>query len=280
MFNHNLSLTNSKNDAQRKDALSYLTNAISTTEAPYPQPPSVIIAKVQPLILDGTPAVRQQLLKLFKSLPPTQLGPLDGTLLYARAGMTHLSTDIRIAALDTLDWLLASNSDAVVSCAGGWIKTLKTFQNLLSWTAQGSKLTSASGAKWSNTKSSGSLGNNKLLVHQLNTLAKFLSAGLTRRAHDPNLLAVKAAQIFPQWHTDAHVLPTKSNCYSYLNLFGAPRDLESEMYDDAEERIEALHESGLYDIFKFGVSEVKKEGGEVGRAASGLDKALRLAEQG
>lgn len=194
--------------------------------------------------------------------------------------MTHLSTDIRIAALDTLDWLLASNSDAVVSCAGGWIKTLKTFQNLLSWTAQGSKLTSASGAKWSNTKSSGSLGNNKLLVHQLNTLAKFLSAGLTRRAHDPNLLAVKAAQIFPQWHTDAHVLPTKSNCYSYLNLFGAPRDLESEMYDDAEERIEALHESGLYDIFKFGVSEVKKEGGEVGRAASGLDKALRLAEQG
>lgn len=52
------------------------------------------------------------------------------------------------------------------------------------------------------------------------------------------------------------------------------------MYDDADERIEALHESGLYDIFKYGVSEIKKEGGEVGRVAAGLDKALRLAEQG
>lgn len=213
-------------------------------------------------------------------MPPSQLGPLDGLLLYSRAGMTHLSTDIRITALDTLDWLLGANSDGVVSCAGGWIKTLKTFQNLLSWTAQGSKLTSASGAKWSNTKSSGSLGSNKLLVHQVSTLAKFLSAGLTRRASDPDVLAVKAAQMFPLWHTNAHVVPAKSNCYGYLNLFGAPRDLESEMYDDADERIEALHESGLYDIFKYGVSEIKKEGGEVGRVAAGLDKALRLAEQG
>lgn len=240
----------------------------------------MILSKVQPLLLDGTPAVRQQLLKLLKALPPSQLGPLDGITLYARAGMTHLSTDIRIAALDTLDWLLATNGDAVVSCAGGWVKTLKTFQNLLSWNAQGAKLTSASGAKWSNTKSSNSLGNNKLLVHQISTLAKFLTAGLTRRVHDPDALAVKAAQNFPLWHTDAHTVPTKNNPYGYLNLFGAPRDLESEMYDDPEERTEALHESGLYDIFKYGVSEAKKEGGEIGRAASGLDKALRLAEQG
>jgi pre-rRNA-processing protein IPI1 len=229
----------------------------------------VIIAKTQPLILDGVPAVRQQLLKLFKTLPTTQLGPLDGALLYSRAGMTHLSTDIRLAALDTLDWLLASNGEAVVSCAGGWVKTLKTFQNLLSWTAQGSIISSATGAKWSNTKASNSLGSNKLLVHQINTLTKFLNAGLKPRAHDPNALAVKAA----------HVLPTKSNCYGYLNLFGAPRDLDSEMYDDPNERVEALHESGLYDAFKYGVGEAKKEAGEIGRAASGLEKALRLAEQ-
>ena len=239
----------------------------------------MIIAKTQPLILDGVPAVRQQLLKLFKTLPTTQLGPLDGALLYSRAGMTHLSTDIRLAALDTLDWLLASNGEAVVSCAGGWVKTLKTFQNLLSWTAQGSIISSATGAKWSNTKASNSLGSNKLLVHQINTLTKFLNAGLKPRAHDPNALAVKAAQNFPQWHTEAHVLPTKSNCYGYLNLFGAPRDLDSEMYDDPNERVEALHESGLYDAFKYGVGEAKKEAGEIGRAASGLEKALRLAEQ-
>jgi pre-rRNA-processing protein IPI1 len=240
----------------------------------------VIIAKTQPLILDGTPAVRAQLLKLFKSLPPAQLGPLDGALLYSRAGMTHLSTDIRLQALDTLDWLLACNGEAVVSCAGGWVKTLKTFQNLLSWNAKGSIISSATGAKWSNTKASSSLGSNKLLVHQINTLTKFLNAGLKPRAYDPNALAVKAAQSFPLWHTDAHTLPTKSNCYGYLNLFGAPRDLDSEMYDDPSERVEALHESGLYDAFKYGVEEAKKEAGEIGRAASGLGKALRFAEQG
>lgn len=220
------------------------------------------------------------MLKLFKALPPTQLGPLDGALLYSRAGMTHLSTDIRLAALDTLDWLLASNGEAVVSCAGGWVKTLKTFQNLLSWTAQGSIISSATGAKWSNTKASSSLGSNKLLVHQINTLTKFLNAGLKPRAYDPNALAVKAAQSFPLWHAEAHTLPSKSNCYGYLNLFGAPRDLDSEMYDDPSERVEALHESGLYDAFKYGVGEAKKEAGEVGRAASGLEKALRFAEQG
>lgn len=194
--------------------------------------------------------------------------------------MTHLSTDIRLAALDLLDWLLASNGEAVVSCAGGWVKTLKTFQNLLSWTAQGSIISSATGAKWSNTKAASSLGSNKLLVHQINTLTKFLNAGLKPRAHDPNALAVKAAQEFPMWHTEAHIMPTKSNCYGYLNLFGAPRDLDSEMYDDPGERAEALHESGLYDAFKYGVGEAKKEAGEVGRAASGLEKALRHAEQG
>jgi pre-rRNA-processing protein IPI1 len=211
-----------------------------------------------------------QLLKLFKSLPTSQLGPLDGALLYSRAGMTHLSTDIRLAALDTLDWLLASNGEGVVSCAGGWVKTLKTFQNLLSWTAQGSIISSATGAKWSNAKASNSLGSNKLLVHQINTLTKFLNAGLKPRAYDPNALAA----------IDAHTLPTKSNCYGYLNLFGAPRDLDSEMYDDPSERVEALHESGLYAAFKYGVGEAKKEAGEVGRAASGLEKALRFAEQG
>jgi pre-rRNA-processing protein IPI1 len=118
------------------------------------------------------------------------------------------------------------------------------------------------------------------LVHQINTLTKFLNAGLKPRAYDPNALAAKAAQSFPLWHIDAHTLPTKSNCYGYLNLFGAPRDLDSEMYDDPSERVEALHESGLYAAFKYGVGEAKKEAGEVGRAASGLEKALRFAEQG
>lgn len=249
----------------------------------WPVSTSVVLAKAQPLVLDGTSGVRQQLLKLLKVLPASQLGPLDQSLLYTRAGMSHLSTDIRLSALDVLDWLLEISPEAVVSCAGGWIKTLKTFQNLLSWT--GSQVTAAgitttTNEKWSASKPATSLGSNKLLVHQLATLSTFLNAGLRRAAYDPNISSNKAAAVFPLWHTEAHLLPAKSNCFGYLNLFGAPRDLESDMYDDPEERIEVLTDSGLYDAFMVGVGEAKKEGGEVGRAAAGVVKALKLAEQG
>ena len=242
----------------------------------------MVLAKAQPLILDANAGVRGQLLKLFKTLPATQLGPIDQTLLYTRAGMSHLSTEIRMSSLDVLDWLLETNGEAVVSCAGGWIKTLKTFQNLLSWS--GGSQTNANGAvtvgKWSATKPTTSLGSNKLLVHQLNTLGGFLNAGLRKPVVDPNAMAKRAAEIFPLWHTDAHLLLTKSSAYGYLNLFGAPRDMESEMYDDAEGRNESLIESGLFDAFAYGVGEAKKEGGEVGRAASVVAKALRLVDQG
>jgi len=233
------------------------------------------------LILDGNSGVRGQLLKLLMVLPVAQLGPLDQTLLYTRAGMSHLSTEIRITALDVLDWLLETNGEAVVSCAGGWIKTLKTFQNLLSWTStQLTPTGTITDGKWSATKPTTSLGNNRLLVHQLNTLGAFLTAGLKKPGVDPEALAKRAAEIYPLWHTDAHLLPTKSNAFGYLNLFGAPRDMESEMYDDAEGRNEALVESGLFGAFSYGAAEAKKEGGEVGRAASTVAKALRLVDQG
>lgn len=283
LFNHNLSLFSAKNETQRKEALGYIASIVSAHAAEsLPQPCSVVLAKAQPLILDGNGGVRTQLLKLFKVLSAAQLGPIDQTLLYTRAGMSHLSTEIRMSSLDVLDWLLEANGEAVVSCAGGWIKTLRTFQNLLSWS--GSQTATANGTvtngKWSATKPTTSLGSHKLLVHQLNTLGGFLNAGLMKPAVDPTALARRAAEIYPLWHTDAHLLPTKSNAYGYLNLFGAPRDMESEMYDDAEGRNEALIESGLFDAFTFGVTEAKREGGEVGRAASVVAKALRLVDQG
>lgn len=278
LFNHNLSLLGSKNDTQRRDSLAYLTTACSA-QKPLPQPPSAILAKAQPLVLDGNSQVRQQLLKLLQCLPPDQLGPLDQLLLYIRAGMAHLSNDIRISALDVFDWIIETNGDAVVSCAGGWIKTLRTFQNLLSWHDTSSSTTNG---KWSSTKSTTNLSSNKLLVHQLNTLSRFLTAGFARPSLDQERAAAasRAAEMFPLWHVDAHMLPTKSNPFGYLNLFGTARDVESEVYESAEERSEVFCELGLDRIFADGVMEAKKEGGEVGRAAALVDKALRLADVG
>ena len=282
LFQHNLSLLSSKSETQRRDALAYLTTVCSAQKEALPQPPSVIITKAQPLVLDGSLQVRQQLLKLLRSLPADQLGTLDQLILYSRAGMAHLSTDIRMSSLDVLDWLLDADAEAVISCAGGWVKSLRTFQNLLSWHDRSSSNRTSTNGTWSTSKAISNLGSNKLVVHQLTTLSHLLTVGMTR----PNLeaerrgAARRAAELFPLWHADAHMLPKKSNPFGYLNLFGAPRDAESEVYEDAEERSEVLRELGMYKAFTQGVKEAKKESGEVGRAAAQVEKALRLVDGG
>jgi pre-rRNA-processing protein IPI1 len=227
LFQHNLSLLSSKNETQRRDALTYLITAVTASAGNLPRPAKDVLAKAQPLILDGNPSVRSQVLKLLKALPKNQLGSLDQVLLYARTGIPHLSTDIRMTALDALDWLLEADGEAVVSIAGGWVKTLKIFQNLLSW--HGSASNNVQNGHWTAAKTKTNLGSNKLLVHQLTTLARFLTAGLTQAEVDPLADAKQAAALFPLWHTDAHTLPKRSNPLGHLNLFGAPRNVESEV---------------------------------------------------
>lgn len=278
LFNHNLSLLSSKNEIQRRDALTWLITAIAANPGSLPQPASIVLAKAQPLILDGNSSVRQQLLKLLKVLPKTETGSLEQTLLYTRAGLTHLSVEIRATALDVLDWLLETNGEAVVSLAGGWIKTLQTFQNLLSWQGTPSSKSTAGAEKWSATKSTSKMGSNKLLVHQLTTLAHFLKSGLSPPMQDPLHDASIAAAPFPLCQIVAHSVASKSNAFGYLNLFGSPRNLESEVYDDFEERMNIFTELNLHNAFGYGVSEVRREGGEVGRAAAMVDKSLRLVE--
>lgn len=272
VFNHNLSLLTSKSETQRRDSLAFLSNHIAQTDA-LPQSVSAVLAKALPLILDGNSTVRTQVLKLVRVLPAEQLGPVDQALLYIRAGLTHLSVDIRSHTLDLFDWLLSVKGNDVVSSNGGWIKLLNTFQNLLSWTTVSATTAGLSG-KWSNVKpAASSMSNSKLFVHQLNTLATLLNAGLRTQVSSESL----EQQQFPLWHIEAHALPTRSNAYSYLNLFASTKDLESVIYESAQERAEAFIESGLRDAFITGVENARKEGGETGRAAAGVAKGISLA---
>lgn len=280
LFQHNLSLLGSKADTQRRDALIYLTTALGIQQdGRLQQPVSAVLEKAQPLILDGSSQVRQQLLKLLAALPKDDLGNIETLLLYIRAGMTHMSNDIKTSSLDAMDWLLTAQPEEVVSCPGGWVKILKTFQSLLSWD---DKDTGGANGGWSAAKTATNLGSNKLLVHQLKTLGHFLTVGLSRPDLEAERAAAaqRAAEMFPLWHTDAHLMPKKSNAFAYLNLFGAPRDVDGEMYEDAEDRCEIFRELGLYDLFAVGVKEAKKEAGDVGRASAMVEKALKLAEEG
>ena len=228
-----------------------------------PQPASVIIPAVQRLILDASNAVRQQLLKLLKVLPENDVAThADQLLLHTRAGMTHLSLEIRTFALEVLQWLTSVAGDEVVSCAGGWVKMLKCFLSLLVWKSEGE-------GKWSQAKSYGK-SDAKLQVKQMDALTSFLRAGLY---HAP-LTTITNHSDFPLWQTEHHMLSERSNVYAHLNLFSATRDEEAEMFEDREDRQRVFNDRAEAAVVA-GLEQALKAGGEMGRAAAQLRKVVR-----
>ncbi|EFW16351.1 rRNA processing protein [Coccidioides posadasii str. Silveira] len=275
-FSHSLSLLNSKSDTQRKESLANLTTAIVSrpVNSPLPQPVSVMLPSLLPLILDGSNGVRSQLLKLLRALPGTDIeGHASLLLPYIRAGMTHLAAGIRLSAIDILSWLLSVAGQEVVSCAGGWVKTLNCFLSVLGWHTEES-------AKWSSNRASfGKAGSDgKPIATILQTFADFLRAGIcaldstdgAEQEGDNNLSSVP----FPLFHTSQHLLPTKSSAFAYLNLFGRPKDEEGEMYESREDRLRIFVERFKQPVQR-GIDTAKKDGGEIGRASASISKVLK-----
>ncbi|KAJ5699128.1 Pre-rRNA-processing protein ipi1 [Penicillium macrosclerotiorum] len=275
-FTHHLSLLSSKSDNQRRDSLAHLTTSIASrpVDSPLPQPVSVMLPSLLPLILDANNNVRTQLLKLLRTLPRNDVEDHVAQLLpYIRAGMTHLAADIRVSAVEILSWMVDAAGEAVVSCAGGWIKTLNCFLSMLGWHTEES-------ARWSSNRASfgksGSQG--RPMVKVLGTLAEFLDAGVGQ----PGVSAENeseqdngsAAWVFPLCQTNQHMISESSAPYAYLNLFGQPRDEEGEMYETREDRYRVFSTRFLPAIER-GLRSAREEGGELGRASSGVSKVLK-----
>jgi pre-rRNA-processing protein IPI1 len=269
---HHLGLLRHKSDTQRRDSLAYLTTVMSTHPPSLPLPVSAttVIPAAQPLMTDRSNAVRQQLLKLLQSLPKDDIAyQADKLQLHIRVGMTHIATDVRFFALDVLEWLLGVAGEEVVSCAGGWMKTLKSFMVLLCW--QSDNLNS----KWSTLKSSGKTGDEaKLVVKLMTSLTSFLRVGLLPP------LQTTAADMYPPtfpltdaWHhAPPHVIGV-SNPFARLNLFGPPRDEESEMYESREDRQRIFRKRVETQIIA-GLEQATMGGGQMGRAAAQLRKVV------
>lgn len=269
-FTHHLSLLTSRSDSQRKESLGYLASAIVAhpTNSQLPQPVSVVLPKLLPLILDGNNGVRTQLLRVFRALPPNDVEEyVDQLLLYLRAGITHLAADIRSSALDILGWALEIGGHELVSCAGGWVKTLKCLLAMFGWP------TDATETVWSSSNVSfGKAGTEgKALVKGLNALAAMLRAGLVPSIE--NGAESSTVTGFPLWHVDQHLLPKRSNAMTYLNLFGLSGDKENDAFEDLGDRQRIFHIKFQQAVHK-GLESAKGEGGEVGRAAAGVRKIL------
>lgn len=207
-----------------------------------------------------------QLVKLLRNLPPEDVGDhMQKISMHIRAGITHLAADIRTTALELLEWALEIDGQELVSCAGGWIKTLKTICTVLAWNDEGT----ING--WTASRAIVGRPGDKSLSKTLSVLAGLLRAGLV--APPPSGDLERNQGRFPLWHVDCHMLPNRSNAYGYLNLFGPPKDEDSQGYEDIEER-RRVFRNLIGDRVAKGASAARREGGEVGRAAAAVSKAL------
>ncbi|KAI9044876.1 IPI1/TEX10 family protein [Aspergillus affinis] len=121
----------------------------------------------------------------------------------------------------------------------------------------------------------------KGLIRGLTVLGVFLEAGLA-----PHLRCVPGTE--GQSHTDesngdaadfpilstVHLVSGSAQPYAYLNLFGAPRDTDGEMYETQEDRCRVFVEGGFLGSVTGGVEGARQEGGEVGRVSSLIRRVL------
>ena len=266
-FKHNISLAStSRSDSQRREALSFLTSRISAKPPVNPVGTSAILSRLLPLISDGSSGVRAQLVELFRALPATEVRPhVEKALMYIRAGMTHLSVEVRSDALNVMDWLLDTAGDEVVSCPGGWMKTLNSFSAMLGWNPSVVSATASKGWTSASKTTLAATKGGQAQARQIQSLAKFINAGFKPEdliAHNPQ-----------DYWDNIYCLPRRANPFSHLNLFGLVRDEEGEIYSDCESR-RIIFRRRWGEALAKGVEEAKREGGSVGRAAALLDKAL------
>jgi pre-rRNA-processing protein IPI1 len=180
--------------------------------------------------------------------------------------MTHLAAEIRVDALAVLEWLLEVAKEDVVSCPGGWVKTLKSFMSMMGWAS------SSGSSKWSSASKASFGKAGKAFPRQLLVLSQFLKAGLVE---SEDVREVKIGDgLFPLVDVERHMIPTRSNAFAHLNLFGSSRDEEGEMYIDREDR-QRVFNKRFQAAVETGMGNAKKEGGEAGRAAAVLAKVLR-----
>ncbi|KAL6230493.1 Rix1 complex component [Aspergillus navahoensis] len=306
-FSHHLSLLSSKSDSQRRDSLAHLTTTLTSqpTHLPPPQPVSVILPSLLPLILDSNASVRANLLKLLRALPQHDVKDHVGTLMpYIRAGMTHLAAEVRVSSVEVLGWLVSVAGEEVVGVAGGWVKTLNCFLSVLGWhVAAKSKWTSLATSTSASTSASGSSNSagsgaggkasygkagakGRPQVRFLTILADFLDAGIgSSHSHSMDTTADSASDSETQYTTSfpittfsSHLIPsTIASPYLMLNLFGAPRDEEGEMYETREDRWRVFVARGFLGAVERGLEIARGEGGEVGRVSALVAKVLRHA---
>lgn len=264
-LSHHVSMLSAKSESQRRDSLAFIANQLNSRsiKRALPQSSSSLLTRLLPLSLDNSQAVRTQLLKALRSF---RMGEVDGhaefILLHVRAGLTHIALPVRESALDILEWALQAIPSELVTCAGGWIKTLRYFALLLSWPV----------SQVGDAPRPVATGRSpKLIIKALGVLADYLIAGLQQDDNEDD--TPPEGFLFPLTDTALHRIPRTANPYAHLGLFRSHRSDDNEALQDRVER-QAAFKSLFQEVFDVQLAKVKTEGGELGRAAAGTATAI------
>lgn len=269
VLEHHINLLRSKDKDKRIESLSFLATVYNTKDGRNLVSISVLLPKVLPLMLDGDLAVRSHVYAFTQAISKEDVEDhVDKMLLYTLAGITHIATDIRNSSLDILKRMLDLEGDALVSCAGGWCKLLKSLMTMQGWILEDTS------SAWTsiNTSSIEPDGKSKVKAKALLVLAYFLRVGF----HDYPSEDQSGASTWgwPLTDTAAHMISPTTNAYGYLNLFGPPRDEEGEIYYDKEDR-QKIFQKIFRERMERGLETARQESGEVGRAAADVQKAIK-----
>ncbi|KAI1768191.1 Rix1 complex component [Hypoxylon sp. FL1150] len=269
-FKHNLSLTTSRSDTQRRDALSYLAGQLSTNPPTNPIGTPTLLQRLLPMMSDSSGPVRNQLLKLLRNLPADEIRPhVEKIMLYIRGTMTNIAQEVKDDGLNYMDWLLDVAGEDVVSSAGCWVKPLRDFMSVLGWTvkvAPTSTTTARSGWTSAPRTTFGAKKYGQSFPRQMLVLSKFLEMGFKPGKPTP--------WTPNDWTNNIGTVPRTPDPYGYLGLFKPPRDEDGEIYRNREDR-QDVFQKRFRGAVEDGVEMAKKEGGLAGRAAATLDQALK-----
>lgn len=267
-FKHNLSLTASRTDTQRRDALSYLAGQLSTNPPTNPVGTPTLLQKLLPVMSDSSGPVRNQLLKLLRNLPADEIRPhVEKIMLYIRGTMTNISQEVKDDGLNYMEWLLDVAGEDVVSNAGCWVKPLRDFMSVLGWTVKAAPTTTAKSGWTSAPRTTfGAKKYGQSFPRQMLVLSKFLEVGFKPGMPTP--------WTPNDWSTNVNCVPRTPDPFGYLGLFKPPRDEDGEVYRNREDR-QDIFQKRFRATVEAGADMAKKEGGMAGRAAATLDQVLK-----
>jgi len=223
-----------------------------------------ILMKVLPLLLDSSSPIRKQLIDLLRYLPAHKVAAdAEHISVFVRAGLTHLSAEISQDALAVFNWLLDIAANELVSCPGGWTKSLASFCAILGWS-------SSKNAGWSVVPPKTNSQFQDQRIAQISTLTRLIHAGLHHELDTyDNKTCDWAQDILTSCKLSASQWPIE-----HVNIFCNLRSQDSEALVSREARLQEFLVS-FSQCLKKGGELARQEGGTLGRIAALLLQTMQ-----